>query len=115
MNDVINKANELAALLADSAEYKSYCNAKANVCEDASTWALLKEYRSLQYKVQAALLSSGESPEDMMRLQKLGELLQLNPAASEYLFAQYRLSALLGDVYKTLAVAVDADLGVLGD
>ena len=51
----------------------------------------------------------------MLRLQRLGELLQMNPVSSEYLFAQFRLNNLLGRVYKTLADAVDADLSSVCD
>ena len=51
----------------------------------------------------------------MTKLQKRGELLQLDFAASEYLFAQYALNNVLGDIYRQLAAAVDADLSILED
>ena len=38
---------------------------------------------------------------------------KLDPAAAAYLMAEYRLNALLGEIYKLLAKAVDLDLGAL--
>ena len=49
----------------------------------------------------------------MERLQKVGEILQLNREASEFLIAEYRLNIMLSDVYKILAEAIDIDLGML--
>ena len=49
----------------------------------------------------------------MERLQKIGEVLQLNRDASDFLLAEYKLNVMLGDVYKILAEAIDIDLGML--
>ena len=115
MNDIEQAANELAALLRSSREYSEFKSAQDAAFSNAATKALLDDYRKLQLKVQAAELAGGTDEEDMLRLQKLGELLQMNPVSSEYLFAQFRLNNLLGKVYKTLADAVDADLSSVCD
>ena len=80
-----------------------------------STRRLLDEYRILQTRVQAGTLAGADCREEMTKLQKMGELLQLDFAASEYLFAQYALNNVLGDIYRQLAAAVDADLSILED
>ncbi|MFR3363266.1 MAG: YlbF family regulator [Christensenellales bacterium] len=49
----------------------------------------------------------------MQRLQKIGELLQLNQDASAFLFAEYRLNRVVSDIYKIIAEAIDVDLGAL--
>ena len=51
--------------------------------------------------------------ETMQRLQKIGELLQLNQDASAFLFAEYRLNRVVSDIYKIIAEAIDVDLGAL--
>ena len=66
-------------------------------------------------RVQAGTLAGADCREEMTKLQKMGELLQLDFAASEYLFAQYALNNVLGDIYRQLAAAVDADLSILED
>ena len=50
--------------------------------------------------------------EELTKLQKLGELLQLNSDASEYLFAQYALNNLVSEVYSKLGQAVGIDLSM---
>ena len=64
-------------------------------------------------KVQAASVAGTPDAEITEKLQKLGELLQFDEAAAEYLLAEYRLNGLLSEIYKILAEAVDLDLGTL--
>ena len=49
----------------------------------------------------------------MQQLQKLGEVLLLNPDASAFLMSEFRLNQMVGDVYKILAQAIDVDLDML--
>ena len=107
------KTNELAELLRNSDEHRIYLDAKTRAYGNESTRRLLDEYRILQTRVQAGTLA--DCREEMTKLQKMGELLQLDFAASEYLFAQYALNNVLGDIYRQLAAAVDADLSILED
>ena len=109
---VYDKANELAREIKESSEYRRYHAAKENIT-DEMTKNLLKEYKSLQLKAQAAIVGGAEDPETMEKLQKLGELLQMDRAASEYLIAEYVLGRMVGDIYKILADAVGLDLGML--
>ena len=64
-------------------------------------------------KAQAALVQGKKDDACMERLQKIGEVLQLNRDASDFLLAEYKLNVMLGDVYKILAEAIDIDLGML--
>ena len=108
------KTNELAELLRNSDEHRIYLDAKTRAYGNESTRRLLDEYRILQTRVQAGTLAGADCREEMTKLQ-MGELLQLDFAASEYLFAQYALNNVLGDIYRQLAAAVDADLSILED
>jgi cell fate (sporulation/competence/biofilm development) regulator YlbF (YheA/YmcA/DUF963 family) len=108
---VYDKAHELAAEIKASEEYKRFSAAKENIPEAAA--GLLKEYRRLQLRAQAAAVAGEEDNETMEKLQKLGELLQMDKAASEYLIAEYCLSRMVGDVYRILAEAVGFDLSML--
>mgnify|MGYP003314204097 CR=1 FL=1 len=108
---IYDKARDLAKAMAESEEYVSYKNAKEKAFANDTTKALLKEYMTLRIRMQGALVS-GQKDE---RLQKIGEVLQLNPDASAYLMAEYRLNTMLGDVYKILADGIDLDLGLSED
>ncbi len=112
---VYDKANELARELGSCEEYKAYRAAREKAYASETTKALLKEYAQLRVRAQGALVSGQKDEEAMERLQKIGEVLQLNRDASEYLIAEYRLNTMLGDVYKILAQAIDIDLGLEQD
>ena len=107
------KTNELAELLRNSDEHRIYLDAKTRAYGNESTRRLLDEYRILQTRVQAGTLAGADCREEMTKLQKMGELLQLDFAASEYLFAQYALNNVLGDIYRQLAAAVMQTLAFL--
>lgn len=110
---VYDKANELAADIKASEEYKRFNAAKDRIKEGSTTETLLKEYRKLQLRAQAAMVAGEEDKDCMEQLQKLGEILQMDKDASEFLISEFMLSRMLGDIYKILAEAVDMDLGML--
>lgn len=110
---VYDKANELARLIKESEEFKEYKSTKEKALANDTTAALIKEYHKLQISAQAAIVSGNKNDEALERLQKLGELLQMNADASAFLFAEYRLNRMVSDIYKILADAIEVDLGVL--
>lgn len=110
---ILDDARALADKLKASEEYQTFCEAKARAYAQPSTAALLDEFYTLRMKVQAASVAGTPDSETAEKLQKLGELLQFDAAAAEYLMAEFRLNALLGEIYKILAKAVGLDLGAL--
>ena len=110
---VYDTAKRLAAQMRESQEYTAYEKAKELATENDTTRALIDEYHRLQIQAQAAMVSGQSNSELMEKLQKVGELLQFDPAASAYLMAEFRLNRMVADVYKILAEAVGIDLGRL--
>ncbi|MDO4564603.1 MAG: YlbF family regulator [Clostridia bacterium] len=110
---VYDNARALANDLQNSEEYTQYKALREAAFANETTKNLIGEYHKLQMKAQAAYLGGQKDDETMEKLQKLGELLQLDRTASEYLIAEYRLNTMLGDVYKILADAIDVDLSAL--
>jgi cell fate (sporulation/competence/biofilm development) regulator YlbF (YheA/YmcA/DUF963 family) len=110
---LIDDAKTLADKLRSSEEYITYREAKERAYAQPSTAALLDEFYALRMKAQASSVAGTPDAETTEKLQKLGELLQFDAAAAEYLLAEYRLNTLVGDIYKILAKAVDLDLGAL--
>ena len=106
-------AHRLAEELRESQEYRDYQQAKELAFQSETTKNLIAEYHKLQIQAQSAMLSGNRDEEQLQKLQKLGEVLQFDAAASAFLMAEYRLNGMLGDVYKILAAAVDVDLGAL--
>lgn len=111
--DIYDKAHALAAALKQSEAYAALSAARDEAFANEATRGLVKQYHQLQMQAQAAALSGRRDEALLTQLQRLGEILQLNPSASAYLLAEYRLNRLLGDVYKILGEAIDVDLSVL--
>jgi len=110
---VYDKANELARLIKNSAEFTDYKQAKEKAYQNETTAALIKEYHKLQLSAQAAMVAGRKDDELLERFQKIGEILQLNQDASAYLMAEFRLNRMVSDIYKILAEAIEVDLGAL--
>lgn len=108
-----DKAHALAADIRASEEYKKFMKAKEAVSEDPNTLGLLKEYKRLELKCQAALVSGEQDAESMEKLQRLMGFLQMNREASEYLLAEFTLSRAVGDIYRIIAEAAGLDISML--
>ncbi len=111
---VYDSARALARQIRTSQEYKDYKQAKDKAFENETTKALVERYHALQVQVQSSMMSGTQNEVLMAELKKVGEILQFNPDASEYLIAEYRLGKMLADVYKILADAAEMDLSMLG-
>ena len=110
---ILDDARILADQLRASEEYRVYRESKERAYAQPSTAALLDEFYALRMKTQAAAIAGTPDAEAAEKLQRLGELLQFDTAAAAYLMAEFRLNALLGEIYQILAKAVDMDLGAL--
>ena len=110
---IYDTAKRLADELRQSEEYRSYSAAKERAMENETTRSLIDEYHRLQLRAQAAAVSGDSNTEILEKLQKIGEVLQFDAAASAYLMNEYRMNRMLADVYKILAEAIDVDLGAL--
>lgn len=110
---VYDSARKLAKEITASEEYKEYKGAQETAMANETTAALIKQYHQLQLKAQATHLGGQKDDALLQQLQKLGEVLLMNPDASAFLMSEYRLNKMVGDVYKILAQAIDVDLGML--
>ena len=110
---VYDTVKKLAEELKASDEYAAFCSARDRAMENETTKTLIQEYHRLQIRAQAAAVSGEKNDELLQKLQKIGELLQFDEAASAYLMTEFRLNRMLSDVYRILAEAIDVDLGAL--
>lgn len=114
MMDEINEMTEaLAGAVRRSAQYERFRAARERADSNGTTRALLAEYSRLRTRAQAEAVAGREDKGTLERLQKLGELLQMDPDASEYLIAEFMLSDLVGGVYRRIARAAELDLSML--
>ncbi|NLB61410.1 MAG: YlbF family regulator [Clostridiales bacterium] len=106
-------AKKLAQELKDSEEYKEFRASSEKVKENETTVALLKDYHKLQIEVQSMAYTGKKDDEKIEQLKKVGELLQMNREASDYLIAEFRLNRVVSDIYKIIAEAIELDLSML--
>lgn len=108
---LIGRAEALSRDISLSGEYTEYLQAREKAFENPSTKALIDRYHSLQLKAQGSMLSGKKAENTVVEeLQKLGELLQFQPAASRYLMAEYTLHELMAQVYGALGSCLDMDM-----
>ena len=110
-----SQAHRLAQTIRASEEYQTYHGLKDEVMGDATTAALVNEYKKLQVTLQMAAMSGQKaSDEDMQRFQGIGALLFANQQVSAYLLAEMRLQQALADIFKIITEAADIDMGIPG-
>ncbi len=111
MDEVRQKAKELAEALTNSEEYQSFLRAKENVEASSAASKMLNDFIKLQSELQKAHLRGEELSQDKIdQMQKTFELVNFNPYIREYFMADFKLMALMGEIQKTLSSAVGIDL-----
>lgn len=108
MVNVYDKANELAAIIKQSDEYKEYVKVKDEVYENEQNKRMIKDYKKLQFEAQAAYMTGQEPKAELLdKIKKMGEVLQFNPKITEFFTAEYRFNSLVSDIYKIIGEACD--------
>jgi cell fate (sporulation/competence/biofilm development) regulator YlbF (YheA/YmcA/DUF963 family) len=102
--NVYDKAYELARALKESVELKELKQAKAQIDADPDTKRMFDDFRERQMELQKKMMS-GEMPpkEDMEKMEKLYEVVGLNPAIRKLFEAERRLSVIMEDVQRIIA------------
>ena len=101
--NVYDEMNNLCKAIKESHEFKLMQEAKGKLKEDKTAEPMVKEF--LQKKQELELMQyQGKKPEqaELDKVQKLYEVLQLNPVASGYIQNYIRFQMMIGDISKTL-------------
>lgn len=110
---VYDRANLLAQDVRESEEFKAYKALKDEVMSDAGNKDLIRQYKSLQFEAQAAIMSGAQPTDEQMdKLKKLGEVLSFNPKITEFFAAEYKFQTLVSDIYKIIGTACELDTGI---
>jgi cell fate (sporulation/competence/biofilm development) regulator YlbF (YheA/YmcA/DUF963 family) len=99
--NVYDKAHELAKALKECPEVAEVKSMMTLINADAESKQMLDDFRLRQTQMQQKMMS-GEMPdqEDMEKMEKLFEVLQMNPNISKLFDAERRLSVIIEDVNK---------------
>ncbi|KIL36781.1 hypothetical protein SD71_05945 [Cohnella kolymensis] len=105
--NVYDTAYELAKALKAGPEAAEWKAANSAVSRDADAKRMLDDFRERQMGFQQAMMEGKEpSSEDMDRMNKLYEVINLNPAVRRVMDAERRLSLQFEDVNRILSEAL---------
>ncbi|MBW4084175.1 YlbF family regulator [Paenibacillus sp. S150] len=101
--NVIDKAHELARAIKDSSEVADITSAMKVIEADQESKRMLDNFRQNQIELQQRMMS-GEMPpqEEMEKMEKLFEVLNLNLGIRRLFDAERRLSVVIEDVNKII-------------
>ncbi|WP_340022445.1 YlbF family regulator [Paenibacillus sp. FSL K6-1096] len=101
--NVIDKAHELARAIKDSSEVADITSAMKVIEADPESKRMLDNFRQSQVELQQRMMS-GDMPaqEEMEKMEKLFEVLNLNLAIRRLFDAERRLSVVIEDVNKII-------------
>ena len=104
--DIRNAEEALAEAVKATDEYKEFSRLKEMVFSDPVSAALLKEYESLQTKLQMYALTGKEAAQsDIDRFTQLNGIMGLSQQTGAYLLSKVRMHKLLADVFAHLSEA----------
>ncbi len=101
--NVYDEMNTLCQAIKESHEYKKMVEAKGKLKQDSTAEPMVKDF--LKQKQEIELLQyQGKKPEkeQVEKMQKLYEVLNLNPVASDYIQCYIRFQMMIGDLSKSL-------------
>lgn len=112
---VHDSLNSLLASLKETEEYARLTEARSAVDSNDTLKALFREYRQLGIRIRAGQLNGKTDEEAMRKLESIGTLLNDDPEGMALLLAEYRMNEMMAEVYRKMAEATGADLGIFED
>lgn len=101
--NVYDEAHGLARAIKESEEFKRYESAKNAVNANEELAAMIKDFQSKQFEIQAKQMMGEElSPELTETIQNLYGVMMRDPLAAEYMQCEMRFQMMMSDVYKIL-------------
>src|SRR4051812_8090466 len=101
--NIHDKAYDLARALRESAEFKEIKQLNELVRKDPDSKQMLDDFRQRQVELQQKMMS-GEMPsqDEMQKMEKLYEVISLNPSLHKLFDAERRLGVIMEDVQRII-------------
>lgn len=110
MENIHDKAHELANLIKHSEEFNDYKRLRNLVMKADSTKSMVEDFQKRQLELQKKQIMGEEITEkDQTKLQELYLILAKNPTANEYLMAEMKLGQIMADVSKIISDAIEME------
>ncbi|HBF76819.1 MAG TPA: hypothetical protein DEF85_06920 [Clostridiaceae bacterium] len=113
MNNIYDKANELASALKESPEIINYKKQLEKINANPSNKKMVDDLRKQQLEIYSMQVQGIEPPQEKIeKLQSLWSVINLNPDVREYMEAEMKFSTLWKDLMKILSDAIGVDLSL---
>jgi len=105
--EILKKAQELNLLLKNSEEYKSYVEANNNVKDHSAADIMISDFRKKQQEVQQKAMEGIDIEGDLKNLQKLWDVISINPYVRAVIEAELSFGQLYGEVMQELGSGIE--------
>lgn len=102
--NLYDKAHELSRALRESPEFQEWKRLRAGIDAETESKRMLDEFRGRQQALQQKMMA-GEMPPrgEMEQLEKLFEVINLNPSLRRLFEAERRLGVIMEDIQRIVA------------
>ncbi|HWR43822.1 YlbF family regulator [Sporomusa sp.] len=113
--NVHDKAHDLGRALRTSEEYQAFLTAKQQLDSDAASKKMVQDFFKKKLTAEYDLMAGNpEDKEKSEELQKMYELIVLNPKARDFIHAHMRFQQIAADIYKIIGDAVAEGMDLFG-
>ncbi|HWR08136.1 YlbF family regulator [Sporomusa sp.] len=113
--NVHDKAHELGRALRGSEEYQAFLNTKKQLDSDPTSKKMVQDFFKKKLAAEYELMAGNpEDKEKSAELQKMYELIVLNPKARDFIHAHMRFQQIAADIYKIIGDAVAEGMDLFG-
>ena len=110
MTNVYDQAHKLARAIKSSEEYKNYLEKRKAVYSNEKHKEMIEDFKNKILEVQMEQLSGKEiDQEKIEKLNKLEDVLMLNPSIKDFFTAELRFSQLVQDINNIIGEAIDIE------
>ncbi len=104
--NVYDQAHQLATAIKESEEFKQYDSKKKLLNDKPELATMIKDFHEKSMEMQLKQMT-GEQPDatDLENIQKLYQIVAMDPLAAGYLDAEMRFSLMMKDVYEIIGEA----------
>lgn len=113
--NVHDKAHELAQILNNCEEYQGFLKAKKILESDDAAKKMVKDFLGKQMAYEYEKMAGKSATDQEQQLQKIAELLALNPVAAQFLQAHLRFQRVMADIYKIIGDSIAEGMDIFGN
>ena len=103
---VYDKAHDLAKALQGSDEYRRLSELQGPLLQNNEAHTMVNDFLKKQAEVQLEMMQGKQDSSKMQQLQKVYELLAINPQAGAYIQTYMRFQLMMQDVSKIITESV---------